>query len=165
MMQLKQKKVLNFMYFHRKRIFVASSFCGLYGIGCQQSIKSPLEMYRMGVAGSIANLVVESSFHFADTVNVRAKLSEKSVSSLYIAKKIYSKEGLYGFSKGFSACFYGSVICGFLYFSLYKVFKPFFKEFFGETYNIAWTFFFASFAAEFFTLLVYYPYDLIKCRL
>jgi len=80
-------------------------------------------------------------------------------------RNIYKKEGLQGFSKGFSACFYGSIVCGFIYFSLYKFFKGFFKEKLGESYNIAWTFFLASFAAEFFTLLVYYPYDLIKCRL
>jgi hypothetical protein len=30
---------------------------------------------------------------------------------------------------------------------------------------MAGVFFLASFVAEFFTLLVYYPYDLIKCRL
>lgn len=78
---------------------------------------------------------------------------------------IYSSEGLYGFSKGFSAAFYGSIFCGLIYFSLYKLFKQHIKEWLGETYNIAWTFFLASFAAEFFTLLVYYPYDLIKCRL
>ena len=82
-----------------------------------------------------------------------------------MVKKIYNKEGIYGFSKGFSACYYGSVACGFIYFALYKIFKSSFKDFFGDTYNIAWTYFSASLIAEFFTLLVYYPYDLIKCRL
>lgn len=82
-----------------------------------------------------------------------------------MVKNIYAKEGIQGFSRGFSACFYGSIACGFIYFALYKLFKLYFREFFGETYNIAWTFFMASFVAEFFTLIVYYPYDLVKCRL
>lgn len=153
------------MHFHRRRVCVAGSFVSVYGLVCHHYTDHPMEIVRMGIAGSLANLVVESMFHFVDTVNVRAKLSDKSISSLNMARKIYTKEGLYGFSKGFSACFYGSVVCGFLYFSLYKLFKPYFKDYLGDDYNIAWTFFIASFVAEFFTLIVHYPYDLVKCRL
>ena len=65
-------------------------------------------------------MIVETSFHFVDTVNVRAKVSEKNTTSLNMVKKIYASEGIYGFSKGFSATFYGSIVCGFIYFSLYK---------------------------------------------
>lgn len=72
---------------------------------------------------------------------------------------------MYGFSRGFSAMFYGSVICGFIYFAGYKFLKTYFQEYFGANSNPALVFFVASFIAEFFTLLVYYPYDLIKCRL
>ncbi len=61
--------------------------------------------------------------------------------------------------------FYGSVICGFIYFSGYKFLKNYLKEKFGETQNITMLFFLAAFVAEFFTLIIYYPYDLIKCRL
>ena len=82
-----------------------------------------------------------------------------------MVRKIYQSEGIYGFSRGFSAMFYGSVICGFIYFSGYKFLKNYLKERFGETHNVAALFFLASFVAEFFTLLIYYPYDLIKCRL
>ena len=158
-------KTLNFMHFHRRRIFVATSFISTYSFMCYHSRTSQNEIFRMGVAGSLANVIVESGFHFLDTVNVRAKLYDGNISSLGMVKNIYSKEGLQGFSKGFSACFYGSVACGFIYFSLYKLFKIYIKEWFGADYNIAWTFFTASFAAEFFTLIVYYPFDLVKCRL
>jgi hypothetical protein len=119
----------------------------------------------MGIAGSLSNQIIEARFHFVDTVNVRAKTSEANLSSLNMVKKIYTKEGISGFTKGFSACFYGSIACGFLYFSLYKLFKQVFRDLFGSTYNIAWTYFAASFVAELFTLLVYYPYDLVKCRM
>ena len=61
--------------------------------------------------------------------------------------------------------FYGSVICGFIYFASYKFLKNYFKDALGESQNVAVSFFLASFIAEFFTLIVYYPYDLIKCRL
>lgn len=36
----------------------------------------------MGVAGSLANVIVEAGFHFVDTVNVRAKLHESNISSI-----------------------------------------------------------------------------------
>lgn len=82
-----------------------------------------------------------------------------------MVRKIYQAEGIYGFSRGFSAMFYGSVICGFIYFSSYKFLKTYLKEKFGDTHNVTMLFFVASFVAEFFTLIIYYPYDLIKCRL
>ena len=52
------------------------------------------EIVRMGIAGSLANTIVESMFHFADTVNVRAKTSSGNDSSLKTVQKIYSKEGI-----------------------------------------------------------------------
>ena len=36
---------------------------------------------------------------------------------------------------------------------------------FGDDSHMAWVFFCSAFVSEFLTLLVYYPYDLIKCRL
>ena len=60
--------------------------------------------------------------------------------------------------------FYGSVICGFIYFSGFKLLKNYFSETMEKS-NPTLTVFLASFIAEFFTLLVYYPYDLVKCRL
>ena len=152
------------MHFHRRRIGIAGTCSALYGYTCYKTVDASHELLRMAVAGSIANFVCESGFHFVDTVNVRVKVSDLNESSLNMVKKIYAKEGLYGFSKGFSACFYGSIVCGFIYFSLYKVLKQYCSGVFSS-YNVALTFFVASFAAEMLTLFVYYPYDLIKCRL
>ena len=132
---------------------------------CYKGMYSKNEVFRLGVAGSLANVLVECGFHFVDTINVRTKVSESNDTSLKMMKKIYMKEGIIGFSRGFSACFYGSIACGFIYFSLYKIFKSYFRDYFGSNVNMAWVFFSASFVAEFFTLLVYYPFDLIKCRL
>ena len=83
-----------------------------------------------------------------------------------LVNKIWQKEGLYGFGKGFSACFYGAAACGFIYFALYKFLKSIFKEStFGSTVDMWIIYMSASLLAETFTLSVQYPYDLIKCRL
>lgn len=153
------------MHFHRRRIFVGAAFVSTYSTICYKSTNSQNEIFRMGVAGSLANVVVESGFHFMDTVNVRSKLYDGNISSFGMVKAMYMKEGLIGFSKGISACFYGSIACGFIYFSLYKLFKKWIKDWLGSEYHMAWTYFSASFLAEFFTLIVYYPFDLVKCRL
>lgn len=119
----KFRKFLNFIYFYRKRIAISSVTCTSYFGICHYTIQSQNEKFRLAIAGSLANLIVESSFHFADTVNVKTKVSEKNTSSINMVKKIFAKEGVYGFSKGFSATFYGSIVCGFIYFSLYKELK------------------------------------------
>ena len=119
----KSKKAFNFAYFHRKRLAVFGGFTTLYGTLCYKSKDSKNEIYKMGMAGSLANLAVEVGFHFVDTVNVRTKVSDTNMSSSNMVKHIYSKEGISGFTKGFSACYYGSAACGFIYFSLYKLFK------------------------------------------
>jgi len=166
MLLLKEyRKAFHFAYFHRKRVMIALGFTGFYAYACSKGVDLENDILRMGVAGSISNMVMESVFHFADTVNIRSKVSDTHESSLRVVKNIYVKEGLYGFGKGFSAAFYGSVACGFIYFGLYKYFKTKIRDFLGPEYNMAWTFFIASFISEFFTLLVYYPFDLIKCRL
>ena len=61
---------------------------------------------------------------------------------------------MYGFGKGFSACFYGAASCGFLYFALYKYLKGIFKDQFGSGIDMAVCYMLASFAAETCTLLV-----------
>ena len=64
------------MHFHRRRIFVATSFIGVYTILCKRAVTFEDEILRMGVAGSLANVIVEAGFHFVDTVNVRLKVNE-----------------------------------------------------------------------------------------
>lgn len=75
-------------------------------------------MLRMGVAGSLSSLICDSCFHMVDTVNTRAKacisFSSKPVSSIGMAKEIWVKEGVVGYAKGYSACFYSATMCGFL---------------------------------------------------
>lgn len=110
----------------------------------------------MAVAGSLANICVETSFHFIDTVNIRTKAvqtgTQENMTS--IVNKIWQKEGLYGFGKGFSACFYGAAASGFLYFFSYKMLKGVFKDYCGETVEMGLVYMFASLIAEIFTLSI-----------
>ena len=160
------KKLINLLHFHRKQVLVGGVFVGCYATTCYKTRTFNNEIIRMGIAGSIANLVCECAFHAIDTVNIRAKARTDSISTMSMMSKIWAKEGVYGFSKGFTACFYGGAACGFMYFALYKWFKGKFKELFGEnTIDMAFIFLLSSFAAEMVTLSVQYPYDLIKCRL
>jgi hypothetical protein len=78
------------MYFHRRRITVATSFCSAYAY-LSYKATSPRcnEIVKLGVAASQAHVIIEALFHFADTVNVRAKTSDGNDSSLKIVKKIY----------------------------------------------------------------------------
>ena len=161
------KRLHNQLYFQRRRILVSGAFCGAYAYTCYDALSWKNEVLRMGVAGSLANIAVETSFHFIDTVNIRSKATTTGAEPGFksLVNKIWQKEGLYGFGKGFSACFYGAAACGFVYFALYKFLKGIFKERFGGTVDMALCYMLASFVAETLTLSVQYPYDLIKCRL
>jgi hypothetical protein len=83
------RKTINFAYFYRRRLLIGATFCTFYGITCKKSTNASNELFRMAIAGSLANLVCEGGFHFADTVNVRAKVSEINMSSLNMVKYIY----------------------------------------------------------------------------
>ena len=65
--------------------------------------------------------------------------------------------------KGFSACFYGSLTYGFMYFTVYKSLKDQLEKHFGSDQAICYLL--ASFSAECFVQLWQYPFELIKCRI
>merc|ERR1712070_374932 len=114
-------------------------------------------------------MVCECAFHLVDTLNIRSKVTSKDnnagKSTFQQVKQIYVKEGVYGFARGFSACFYGSIFCGFSYFALYKTTKLNLYEILGKDVNPTLVFFSASILSEMLTIIVHFPYDLIKCRL
>ena len=160
----------NILYFHKKRILIGLGFCTAYGLLCKKTTNHPSEAVRLGIAGSIGNMICECGFHIIDTVNIRSKVvdgksSDASKSTWQQVRQIYTKEGVFGFGRGFSACFYGSIFCGFTFFSLYKLIKLKLYEIFGVTANPTMIFFIASIFAELATVTVHFPYDMIKCRL
>lgn len=149
---------------NKSRLVVGGVFLTAYSGASYYWRKHENEILRMAIAGSLANCVMECSCHFADTVNIRSKVHDTNISSFNMVQAIYNKDGMGGFAKGFSACFYGSIVCGFIYFGLYKAFKNFCKERFPKM-NYTLLCFSCSFMAEAFTLIVYYPFDMFKCRL
>merc|ERR1711957_201964 len=106
---------------------------------------------------------VECGFHFVDTVNIRAKASEENRTTMQMLNKIWLREGVPGFAKGFSACMYGSALTGFFFFMAYKKIKVELKA--REVANDSVCELVAGLAAECCVLGVQYPYDLVKCRL
>lgn len=159
------QRITNAAKFYQKRLIVFGGFTSAYGLALYKFRNHENEYFRMALAGSLANMFCEISFHFADTVNIRSKLHKANVNTFHMLNHIYMEEGLYGLSKGISACYYGSIVCGFLYFTLYKALKGYFNKYFGDKVHSSLIFLTASFVAETFTLLLYYPYDLIKSRL
>lgn len=159
------KRFTNFLKFYRRRLYVFGAFSTVYSATLYQHRNHQNEIYRMALAGSLSNMIWEVGFHFADTVNIRSKLHTQNVSTYHMLNQIFMEEGVYGLSKGISACFYGSIVWGFLYFSLYKKLKSYLHTLFDGRVHVSFVFLAASFLAESLTLLLYYPYDLIKSRL
>ena len=108
---------------YRNRLLTFGIFTGLYMSTLRYTKHSPSEYIRMGMAGSLASITVDSLCHIVDTVNVRAKVCNQHLTSSQMIHKIYTQEGISGFSKGYSAIYYGTITSTFIYFSLYKWFK------------------------------------------
>lgn len=83
-----------------------------------------------------------------------------------MVKKIYKNEGIYGLYKGYSATYYSSSVSGYFYFFLYKGIKIQMKESIQpKTAKMnAAIYATASISAELLSLIIYYPYELIKVR-
>ena len=78
------------------------------------------EFVRMALAGSLASVIWDVGFHFADTVNARLKVHSKYKNTYALLHIIAKEEGIYGITKGISAWYYSSIVWGALYFGLYK---------------------------------------------
>ena len=97
------KRMVNGFLFYKRRWYVfgvfSTFYCGvLYKFRNHQN-----EIARMALAGSLSNMICEVGFHFADTVNIRAKLHTHNVSTSHMLSQIFMEEGLYGLSKGITA--------------------------------------------------------------
>ena len=121
-------RLLNIWNFHKKRILVTGAVVPSYFAFSYFGRGFDSEIVRIGIAGSIATMSVECGFHFVDTVNIRAKASTSNASTMQTLNKIWVKEGVIGFGRGFSATFYGAAITGFLFFMAYKKIKNKLKE-------------------------------------
>lgn len=105
-----------------------TSFTGAYIYSIYRARKSDNEVLRIGAAGSITTLVGESSFYFIDAINARSKVLKENISMGQMMKQVIKTEGIYGLYKGYSACYYSSILYGYLYFYIYKGLKCHMKE-------------------------------------
>ena len=127
------------------------------------------EILRIGFAGAIAQFVTEFLFHPIDVINTRTKaeISVGNVNSYIMIRRIIDKEGFYGFWRGASVTFYGSLIGGMIYFSTYKYLKNHMKKYESPVGGHLHTFAYliSSLLGETMFLIFYYPYDLIRTRM
>ena len=103
-----------------------SLFLSSFGLFAYTNKSNENEILRIALAGCISHTTVETGFHMIDTVNIRSKANPHlgSSSMLSLVSKIWAKEGIIGFGRGFSAAFYGGLFSGFIYFSLYIPHPP-----------------------------------------
>jgi hypothetical protein len=105
-----------------------SCFTGCYLFSILNSRRSENEVVRIGAAGSITTLIGESSFYFIDAINARSKVLSKNVGFMEMLRDVLKNEGVQGLFKGYSACYYSSIMYGYLYFYIYKGFKGYIKD-------------------------------------
>ena len=162
----RKEKLQNKFYFHRRPIGTTIAFCSVYTGISYNALSWENEYLRMGVAGSIAQVICETSFHCLDTVQIKAKAAQGQVatSTFALAREIYRQDGIRGFFKGWKCTFYCAAICGFVYFSTYKLLKSIFKDYFGKDVDPAFAYAIASMATSAINFFVGYPYDMLKCR-
>jgi hypothetical protein len=156
--------------FNNKKFRFYSFVCGFsatYLYSLHLAKKCDNEILRIGAAGSVTVLMGESCFYFIDAVNTRSKIiMNENVGLIEMTKRILKSEGIYGMYKGYSSCFYSSILYGYVYFFFYKGLKVHFKEKFQPITTSAHALIYAmaSAMAEFVALLIYYPFELIKIR-
>ena len=118
---LKNKNVRFYMFI--------TSFSSTYFYSLYLSKNSENEVLRIGAAGSITVFLAESSFYFIDAINTWSKvITTENLGIHQMAAKILREEGIYGLYRGYSSCFYSSILYGYVYFFVYKGLKVLFKE-------------------------------------
>lgn len=96
---------------------------------------------------------------------------KQNVSFTEMFKTVVKNDGVGGLFKGYSACYYSSILYGYVYFYIYKGLKFLLKETdLFKTHNEstpvkALVYASSSTIAEIFSLCIYYPFELVKIRL
>lgn len=148
-----------------------TSFTGVYLFSMYKAHSSDNEVLRIGAAGSVTTLVGESSFYFIDAISARSKVLKENVGMRDMVREVIKNEGIGGLFKGYSACYYSSILYGYLYFYIYKGLKCHLKD--TDTFRSncdstplkALVYASASTVAEIASLFIYYPFELVKIRL
>ena len=82
-------------------------------------------------------------------------------------QNVYGKYGPYGLYRGFTTTYYSSTTAGYAFFAIYKGLKIKLKEYYQPTTQKQLTLIYlsASIIAETLSLLMYYPYEMMKVRI
>lgn len=140
-----------------------TTFC-IFAIKCKESKN---DFLRIGCAGAMAQFGTEIILHPIDVINTRTKaeVAHQGTNSLNMMRRIYDKEGFFGFWRGASCTFYGLLMGGFIYFSFYKYLKHHLKKYEGEGHIHTLSYLTSSLIGELLFLFFYYPFDLIRTRM
>ena len=143
------------------------AFSTLYIYTLYKARHSDNKILRLGAAGSVTTLLGESTFYFLDGINLRSKLLSENIGLKEMFSKVIREEGYLGLYKGYSSCFYSSILYGYIYFYIYKGMKVYMKEHLDPKSTSMYVAIYASAStiAECFSLLIYYPFEVIKVRM
>lgn len=126
--------------------------------------KSKNEILRLGIAGSIAQFFTEIIFHPIDVINTNTKADLlTNMNSYNTTKRIYSKDGFFGFWRGASSTYYAALVGGMIYFTTYKYLKNLLSSTDNSLNTLAYLI--SSVSGEILFLFFYYPFDLIRTRM
>jgi len=146
------------------------SICGLFSLSylllITKSCKSESEILRVAGAGSLSFLICELAFYPMDALNLQQKLNVNKISMPQMLRIVYKNFGPYGIYRGFSTSYYSSTTAGYAFFAMYKGIKVKLKEVIKPKNQAQCSaiYMFSSAFSEMMSMLIYYPYEIIKVR-
>ena len=162
------EKVVKFIQNQQNRAkIVLGSFSICYLMLLYRARTSDNEILRIGAAGTLISLLGESVCYPIEAVNQKCKALTSNVSFTRMVREVLCNEGISGLYKGYICFYYSAITSGFLYFYVYKGLKTYMKEKIRpeSRSSAALVYAFASSIAECLSLLIYYPYEVVKVRM
>lgn len=154
---------------YQKHYVTYAVFGVCFGTGVYLLKDSQYQAVRLGLAGALAQFTTEFIYHPIDTINTKTKaeIHSENLNAYKMIRRIAEKEGFIGYWRGASATYYGSLMGGVIYFSLYKYLKIFFKKFEDPNSDKISVFVYlsSSLVSELLFIFFYYPFDLIRTRM
>jgi hypothetical protein len=144
--------------------------CGLFSCAyaalIYKSYYSENHVMRVAGSGSLTFLASELSFFPLDAINLTQKLHSTNVSTMQMLRTVYNHYGPYGIYRGFTTSYYSATIAGFAFFGIYKGLKVKMREVFKPRTQAQCSLIYtvASIVAEGLSMIIYYPYEIIKVR-
>ena len=158
------RKVTKVTNFQTRSYLVCTAFTSAVGYIWYKWHSSEKEAIRIGAAGLLSVFAVEAAHFPLDSLNNKTKL-QKEMNTYQLMKHVYKTEGYWSFCKGFTSIYYGWILYGYLYFSIYKYLKHVLRPFFEERNSLTTMYFLVAGISDYLALLVYYPFEVLKVRM